>query len=67
MKKPKRYSLVVNFATLEEIVDFASTFVPAGVSIYAADALDPEFTGNAPSGSLVLRRDGAKPDDMRIV
>jgi hypothetical protein len=51
---------------MEDVVNFATWLVPTGVSIYYADALDPEYAGHAPTNSLVLRRDGHKPDDMRV-
>lgn len=65
-KKPKQYTMVVNFRTLEDAVNFASAIAPTGVSVYYADALDPEYGGHAPANSLVLRPDGHKPNDMRV-
>jgi len=62
----KPFTLVVSFPTMEDVVNFATWLVPTGVSIYYADALDPEYAGHAPTNSLVLRRDGHKPDDMRV-
>lgn len=62
----KPFTLLVSFATLEDVVNFASALQPVGVSIYWADALDPEYGGHAPKNSLVLRRDNHKPDDMRV-
>lgn len=60
------YRLVCTFATLEELVDFASVLAPTGMSLYWADVLDKEFKGRVDTGSVVVRHDGHKPEDMKI-
>ena len=66
--KPKKYTLTINFATLEEAVAFSEridAFV--GLSLYYGDVLDKEFRGGSvPAGSLVLRPTGHKPDEMKV-
>jgi hypothetical protein len=65
--KPKKYTLTVNFATLEDAVAFSDAVKPNGVALYHADVLDREFGGGSiPVGTLVLRPIGHKPDDMRV-
>ena len=65
--KPKKYTLTINFATLEEAVAFGESIAPVGVSLYYGDVLDREFRGGSvPAGSLVLRSTGHKPDDMKV-
>ena len=67
MKTPKHgYKLVCTFATLEELVDFAALLAPTGITLYWADALDREYSGAVTTGSVVLRSDGHKPDDMKV-
>jgi hypothetical protein len=65
--KPKRYTLTMNFETLEDAVAFSEAIMPTGVALYHADVLDREFGGQSvPVGSLVLRGIGHKPDDMMV-
>jgi glucose/arabinose dehydrogenase len=64
--KPKKYTLTVHFATLDDAVAFANAVAPAGMAVYYGDVLDREFSGSVPKGSLVLRRDGHKPEDMKV-
>ena len=70
MKKKQRpkngYRMVCTFSTLEELVDFASLLAPTGMTLYWADALDKEFKGRVDTGSVVVRHDGHKPDDMKV-
>lgn len=66
-QKPKYgYRLVCTFATLEELVEFATTLAPTGMTLYWADALDKEYRGSVDTGSVVIRSDGHKPDDMKV-
>ena len=65
--KPKKYTLTINFETLEDAVAFSEAIMPTGVALYHADVLDREFGGHSvPLGSLVLRAIGHKPDDMMV-
>lgn len=65
-REEKPYTLTVKFRTLEDVINFASVIAPTGISVYQGDALDHEFSSAVPTNSLVLRKDGHKPDQMRI-
>ena len=65
--KPHGYTLTVHFATLDDAIAFAGAVAPAGMAVYHGDVLDREFSGSVPKGSLVLRRDGHKPEDMKVM
>lgn len=63
----KTFSLVVNFASREEVEDFARLFLSSDLALYEADALDPEYKSGTCTNSFVVRRKGHKPDDMRVL
>jgi hypothetical protein len=65
-KMSKTFSLVVNFASRDEVENFAKMFLSSDVSLYEADALDPEYSGRPCANSFVLRRKGHKPDSMEV-
>lgn len=62
----KTFSLVVNFASREEVEDFARLFLSSDLAIYEADVLDPEYKNTTCANSFVVRRKGHKPEDMRV-
>ena len=62
----KTCSLVVNFASRDEVENFAKMFLSSDVSLYEADALDSEYKGRSCVNSFVLRRTGHKPDSMKV-
>ena len=65
-KMSKTFSLVVNFASRDELENFAKMFLSSDVSLYEADVLDPEYKGRSCANSFVLRRKGHKPDSMKV-
>jgi hypothetical protein len=65
-KMSKTFSLVVNFASRDEVENFAKMFLSSDVSLYEADVLDPEYKGRSCANSFVLRRKGHKPDSMEV-
>lgn len=62
----QKHTLVINFPTRQAVAEFVRDHLEAGLAIYEADALDPEFAGNPGANSYVVRRVGAKPEDMRV-
>lgn len=58
--------IVLKLASPEALVNFARLALDPGLVVYAADALDPEFSGNPGRNSWVVRQAGHKPADMAL-
>jgi hypothetical protein len=61
-----KHTLTISFPSRQALAEFVRNVVDDGVAVYEADTLDPEYSGNPGTNSYVLRREGAKPEDMRV-
>jgi hypothetical protein len=61
-----KHTLTLSFPTRQALAEFVRDHLEHGIAVYEADTLDPEYSGNPGTNSYVLRREGAKPEDMRV-
>ena len=60
------HTLTIQFTTRQALAEFVRDHLRAGLAVYEADALDPEYAGNPGANSYVVRHAGHKPADMRV-
>lgn len=60
------HTLTIQFPTRQALAEFVRDHFEAGLAVYEADALDPEYVGNPGCNSYVLRHAGHKPESMRV-
>ncbi len=66
--KARPQTLTIVFTSIEALKEFAETAIDPSFRVYAADALDSEFSGNPGKNSWVLRTENtSKPDSMALL
>jgi hypothetical protein len=66
--KTRPQTLTIVFTSIEALREFAETALDPSFRVYAADALDSEFSGNPGKDSWVLRTaNTSKPDHMALL